>query len=74
MSVTTATNSVPFGAITIYRMINKVESTAARFGQWNAERKTIKELSALTPSQLEDIGIAPGEISNVVVGLSVRQF
>lgn len=74
MSVTTATNSVPFGAITIYRLINKIESSAVRFGEWNAKRKTAIELSKLSASQLEDIGVNPGEIQGFIADLFPRQF
>lgn len=55
-------NPVPFGAVFSLSVVNFVDETIANFAEWNAARKTAKVLSTLTISQLEDIGILPGDV------------
>ena len=53
---------VPFGAILSLKVVNFFDTTFANFAEWNASRKTTQALSRLTPSQLEDIGVLPGDV------------
>ena len=53
---------VPFGAVFSLSVVNFVDETFANIAEWNAARKTAKVLNALTVSQLEDIGILPGDV------------
>ncbi len=53
---------VPFGAVLSLNVVNFVDNSIANFAKWNAARKTAKVLNTLTVSQLEDIGILPGDV------------
>jgi len=53
---------VPFGAVFSLNVVNFVDTTIANFAEWNAARKTANALSALSASQLDDIGILPGDV------------
>ncbi|MBS9717581.1 DUF1127 domain-containing protein [Pseudohalocynthiibacter aestuariivivens] len=57
MSITTATRSVPFGAITTFRLVHAIENAAEAFASWKAARQTRGALANLSDSQLEDIGL-----------------
>ena len=60
--VTTA--AAPFGAITIHRIVTGVMGAAGRVRAWNDYRRTINALRALTPDQLDDIGLTQADIEN----------
>jgi uncharacterized protein YjiS (DUF1127 family) len=53
---------VPFGAVLSLNVVNFVDNSFANFAEWNAARKTAKVLNTLTVSQLEDIGVLPGDM------------
>jgi len=53
---------VPFGAVFSLKVVNFVDTTFANFVAWNASRKTANALNTLSASQLEDIGILPGDV------------
>jgi uncharacterized protein YjiS (DUF1127 family) len=53
---------VPFGAVLSLNIVNFVDRSVANFASWNAARKTANVLNTLTVSQLEDIGILPGDV------------
>jgi len=53
---------VPFGAVFSLKVVNFIDTTIANFVVWNAARKTANALSKLSTSQLEDIGILPGDV------------
>lgn len=53
---------VPFGAVFSLSVVNFVDNSIANFASWNAARKTAKVLNTLTVSQLEDIGVLPGDV------------
>lgn len=40
----------------------------AAFGEWNARRRTIAELSRLSDAQLEDIGLTRGDVYELRFG------
>ena len=54
----------PFGAITIHRVITALWSVADKLYAWNARRRTITALRALSPTQLDDIGLTDGDVDN----------
>lgn len=58
------TAAAPFGAITIHRIVTAVMGVAARIRSWNDYRRTINALRALTPDQLDDIGLTQADIEN----------
>ena len=57
MSINTATRSVPFGAITTFRLVHAIENAAEAFASWKAARQTHNALVNLSDSQLKDIGL-----------------
>jgi uncharacterized protein YjiS (DUF1127 family) len=54
----------PFGAITIHRIVAGLMSAAADLRAWNETRRTINALRALSPAQLDDIGLTRAEVEN----------
>jgi len=65
MATTYATTAAPFGAIATFRAIHLVEAALNSLATWNANRKTIKALNALSFHELEDIGLSCGDIKNL---------
>jgi uncharacterized protein YjiS (DUF1127 family) len=55
-------NTAPFGAITVFRMVQSVSNTAHMFHVWNSGRVTRKALSKLSNRELDDIGLCRGDI------------
>ncbi len=53
---------VPFGAVLSLNVVNFVDNSIANFVEWNTARKTAAVLNTLTVSQLEDIGVLPGDV------------
>jgi uncharacterized protein YjiS (DUF1127 family) len=62
MFVTTTADRVPFGAITILKLVNIAENATTALTTWNLNRITRRELSRLSDHQLEDIGLTRGDI------------
>lgn len=60
--------SVPFGAISTYRIVNVFDEAFATVRAWNAAHRTTRALNALSDYQLDDIGLTRGDIADV------RQF
>lgn len=54
--------ALPFGAITVHRVVRSVESAIERIATWQRTRRTVASLKRLTPAQLEDIGLTPADI------------
>ncbi|MEM6679523.1 MAG: DUF1127 domain-containing protein [Pseudomonadota bacterium] len=59
---TTANTTAPFGAITVHRIVSVFDEIRVRFATQIAARRTAAELRALSPRQLEDIGVLPMDI------------
>lgn len=57
-----ATSSLPFGAITIYRLMNSVEAVVSAFISWSDARQTRDALAKLSDRQLADIGLSRSDI------------
>jgi uncharacterized protein YjiS (DUF1127 family) len=60
--ITTAT--APFGAITIHRIVTAVSGVAANLRAWNETRRTLNALRALSPAQLDDIGLSRADVED----------
>ena len=58
------TATAPFGAITIHRIVAAVMGVADRIRAWNDYRRTVNALRALTPDQLDDIGLTQADVEN----------
>ncbi len=54
---TVNTAPAPFGAITVFRVVNFTFGLAQSVVAWKEERDTLRVLSKLSPEQLEDVGL-----------------
>jgi len=66
MSNTTFTAPVPFGAITIYRLVAKFDDLRAAVAEWRETRATRAQLYSLSDDVLRDIGISRWEIDRTI--------
>jgi uncharacterized protein YjiS (DUF1127 family) len=65
MATTTIRTAVaPFGAITVHRVITAISGVADKLRAWNDTRRTVIALRALSPAQLDDIGLTPADVEN----------
>ena len=62
MATYATSRTAPFGAITVFRMVQSVSNVAASFQTWNAARITRNALSRLSNHELDDIGLCRGDI------------
>lgn len=54
--------TAPFGAITVYNTVTKVETLWNTIGTWNKRRQTIATLNSLSSRELEDIGLSRNDV------------
>lgn len=62
MAATETSRPAPFGAISIFRLVQAFGSFGAAFSDWNDARITRKALSKLSDRELDDIGLCRGDI------------
>ena len=62
MATLETSRAAPFGAITVYRMVQSVARTAEALKAWNSARITRKSLNRLSNRELDDIGLCRGDI------------
>ncbi len=62
MAAYVTSRAAPFGAITVYRMVQSVTYTAEALTAWNSARITRKSLNRLSNRELDDIGLCRGDI------------
>ncbi len=55
-------STAPFGAITVFRMVQSVANTLEAMKAWNSARITRKSLNRLSNRELDDIGLCRGDI------------
>lgn len=61
-----AVNSqAPRGAVAVLRVVNAFNSVIASVVEWNEARLTRKELSKLSDTQLEDIGLTREQVAQI---------
>lgn len=65
MAAFETTRPAPFGAISIFRLVNFIGETVALFATWNDARVTRKALGKLTDRELDDIGLCRGDIEMI---------
>lgn len=65
MTMMHTTSRLPFGAITVHRVVSFGNRMLSEIRAWNDVRRTAAALRALTPAQLEDIGLVPADIDIV---------
>ncbi|MFQ5438131.1 MAG: DUF1127 domain-containing protein [Paracoccaceae bacterium] len=63
MAVIETTRPAPFGAISVFHAITALDHVRKGLIDWNNRRITRNVLSSLSDRQLDDIGIARGDIS-----------
>lgn len=68
MARTIASQAVPFGALTVHRIVTAVSNAIATFRRWNQIRRTVDELRRLSPRQLDDIGLTRSDIQKLADG------
>ena len=68
MAHTINTQPVPFGALTTHRLVSAVSNWMAELRRWNQIRRTVNELSRLSPRQLDDIGLTPADVNRLADG------
>ncbi len=56
--------AAPFGAITTHRIVTAVVGVADRVRMWNDTRRTVSALRALSPDQLDDIGLTTADVDS----------
>lgn len=56
--------SVPFGAISVHRLVCAIEDGIATLRDWDARRRTARELSRLSRRQLIDIGLGDVDVAD----------
>ena len=72
MAVINHNEAAPLGAVSIFRFTSFVERAFEGVRRWNSARVTARELRRLSNRQLEDIGVNPGEISEIANKLTSR--
>ena len=65
MAAYETSRTTPFGAITVYRMVQSVTRTAEALKAWNSARITRKSLNRLSNRELDDIGLCRGDIDMI---------
>ncbi len=61
----TRTAVAPFGAITVHRVVTAISGVAGKLRAWNDTRRTIVALRALSPAQLDDIGLTRADVEDI---------
>ena len=62
MATYETSRTAPFGAITVFRMVQSVSKVATGFQTWNSARVARNALSRLSNRELDDIGLCRGDI------------
>lgn len=62
MAAYETTASAPFGAITVYRMVQSVARAVEALKAWNSARVTRNALYRLSNRELDDIGLCRGDV------------
>ena len=62
----------PFGALTVYRVVNFLDGLRMSYREWKTARSTDKTLRQLSDRELDDIGLYRGHIEQVSGTMSRR--
>jgi len=62
MATYETSRAAPFGAITVFRMVQAAGNAVTTLQTWNSARITRKALSKLSNRELDDIGLCRGDI------------
>lgn len=72
MSAFDQNRAVPLGAVTLFRITSFFEQAGDALRARHQARATIRQLSALSDHNLQDVGVERGEIEDVAYGLARR--
>ncbi len=72
MSAFDQNRAVPLGAVTLFRITSLFEKVGDVLRARQQARATIRQLSALSDQNLQDVGVERGEIEDVAYGLARR--
>ncbi len=64
MAKTMTAAAAPFGAITVHRVVTAVLGVFDNIRAWNDYRRTVNALRALSPDQLDDIGLTTADVES----------
>lgn len=64
MAVFESPTTAPFGAISVYRVVNFFDGMIDAYRQWSMARETDRALRTLSDSELADIGLNRGMIED----------
>jgi uncharacterized protein YjiS (DUF1127 family) len=59
-----STTAAPIGATVTHRIVAALSGVAGKVRTWNDNRRTVNALRALSPAQLNDIGLTRADIEN----------
>jgi len=65
MTDITTHKALPTGAITLHRIGRRIDGVIATARDWWRVQQTVTQLRRLSPSQLEDIGLTPGDVDDL---------
>lgn len=65
MAAIETSRTAPLGAISIFRLVQVADRTAAILRDWNDARITRKALGKLSDRELDDIGLCRGDIEMI---------
>lgn len=74
MAIYETNRSVPFGAITTYRLINVLERAKTSIVEWNSKRLTRNALAKLSDRELDDIGLIRGDLDSMPSSITGLRF
>ncbi len=63
MAITTSAPALPFGAVAAHRVVSAVSALVDAYNNWQETRRTVVALRALSPAQLDDIGLTSADIA-----------
>lgn len=72
MAVFHPTTAVPFGAISVHKIVSFADRMVAAVRAKFVAERTLSQLSRLTPAQLRDIGLADHDLISVSYQMSRR--
>ncbi len=73
MAIQATTTTAPFGAITIFSTISKLETVWTSLVEWNRRRKTVAALNALSDHELNDIGLHRSNIDEMAARFATQR-
>lgn len=65
MTISNTTSRLPFGALTVHRIVTFASEIGERYRTWAETRRTADILRRLDDDQLDDIGLTRGDIEDL---------